>query len=722
VTLACPPAAGAATLTVTTTTDELNTDGDCSLREAVRAANLDDPVDACPTGAGTDLIDVPAGNYLFATTGTSGANEDAALTGDLDLTSSMTIAGAGAGATVIDGNDEAFPMFIGTDRVFDVLEPVGQPEPEVTLTGMTVRDGRTSAGGGGIQARSGTRVDLSNLVVTSNIAPTGGGGGLWVERSAVTATSTQITDNDAATGGAGIVNNRSQLTISSSTISGNGEREASGGEPQTIWGGGIFSIGPTAVIESTVSANEAVDGAGIYHESPDDPGDTPADLVVERSTIGPSNRAGTNGPDDGDGDGILVTGIQGGAAVTASTISGNGGATTDGGRGGGIYAQRPVTLRDVTFHFNGASSGGGGGHVFAGDGGAVSFRNTLVSADGGGGSCETTGTGTLTSQGENQEYFGGSFPKCNFNQPGDENIPDLLQPSEFGPLADNGGPTATHALFPGARPVDAGGGCLSPDQRGIGRPQRGICDVGAFELDTVPDTFIDSGPSGTTTTSTPTFTFSADEPDTGFGCSIDGGPFFDCASPFTTPSLANGPHTFAVRAVEGNDVDPSPATRSFTVVAPTGAGGGGTGGGGAGAIPSVAGFRFVPAVFRLARFRTPLRLSASAAPRGTTIRYTLSTAATVRITIYREAAGRRVGRRCRRPSRRLLRRRRCTRLVRRGTLVRTGSTGANRVPFSGRLGRRALPPGRYRGRIVASATGAPRESAPRTARFRIVRR
>ena len=41
-------------IAVTTTDDELNADGDCSLREAVVAANTDAAVDACPAGSGSE--------------------------------------------------------------------------------------------------------------------------------------------------------------------------------------------------------------------------------------------------------------------------------------------------------------------------------------------------------------------------------------------------------------------------------------------------------------------------------------------------------------------------------------------------------------------------------------------------------------------------------------------------------------------------------------------
>src|ERR671921_618797 len=74
--LALAPPAHAATISVTTTTDELNADGDCSLREAVRAANLDASVDACVAGTGADMITLPAGTYLLSV---AGRDEDAAL-------------------------------------------------------------------------------------------------------------------------------------------------------------------------------------------------------------------------------------------------------------------------------------------------------------------------------------------------------------------------------------------------------------------------------------------------------------------------------------------------------------------------------------------------------------------------------------------------------------------------------------------------------------------
>jgi large repetitive protein len=81
-----------------------------------------------------------------------------------------------------------------------------------------------------------------------------------------------------------------------------------------------------------------------------------------------------------------------------------------------------------------------------------------------------------------------------------------------------------------------------------------------------PDTTIDSGPSGPTKSDAPTFTFSSTVSGSTFQCSVDGAGFSPCSSPFTTPTLPDGPHNLAVQAIDPSmNVDPSPATRSFIV-------------------------------------------------------------------------------------------------------------------------------------------------------------
>jgi hypothetical protein len=82
----------------------------------------------------------------------------------------------------------------------------------------------------------------------------------------------------------------------------------------------------------------------------------------------------------------------------------------------------------------------------------------------------------------------------------------------------------------------------------------------------VPDTTILTGPSGPTSDATPTFTFDSDDPSSTFECKVDGGTFVACGSPFTTSTLANGVHTFTVKAIDASlNEDLTPAARSFRV-------------------------------------------------------------------------------------------------------------------------------------------------------------
>lgn len=111
---------------------------------------------------------------------------------------------------------------------------------------------------------------------------------------------------------------------------------------------------------------------------------------------------------------------------------------------------------------------------------------------------------------------------------------------------------------------------------------------------------------------------------------------------------------------------------------------------------------------------------AKKAAKGTTITYTLSGPAIVTIVVERALKGRRSGSRCAKAKSKLKRKKSCTRYVKVSTLKRTHtSAGANKVLFSGRAGRRALPLGSYRMRATASSA-ANTTSSERKATFKIV--
>ncbi len=126
--------------------------------------------------------------------------------------------------------------------------------------------------------------------------------------------------------------------------------------------------------------------------------------------------------------------------------------------------------------------------------------------------------------------------------------------------------TITPALGPGSHTIKV----VATDNVG-----NSGSDEETFTVDSnPPDTIIDSGPSSVfdlgnkTNDSTPTFTFHSTKANSTFQCKIDNGAAVPCTSPYTTPFLADGNHTFSVVATDNvGNVDPTPATVNF-IVAP----------------------------------------------------------------------------------------------------------------------------------------------------------
>jgi hypothetical protein len=86
---------------------------------------------------------------------------------------------------------------------------------------------------------------------------------------------------------------------------------------------------------------------------------------------------------------------------------------------------------------------------------------------------------------------------------------------------------------------------------------------------TPPQTTINTGPDSSTTSTTATFTFSANETGSAFACRLDGGSWTPCSSPDSLTSVGVGSHTFDVRATDGSgNTDATAASRTWTVTAP----------------------------------------------------------------------------------------------------------------------------------------------------------
>jgi TolB protein len=167
-----------------------------------------------------------------------------------------------------------------------------------------------------------------------------------------------------------------------------------------------------------------------------------------------------------------------------------------------------------------------------------------------------------------------------------------------------------------------------------------------------------------------------------------------------------GNDSFTFHGSDGNSVSNS-ATVHITVVRDTKAA----------KIDKVA---VLPATWRLGSLLPGVL---SRAKVGTTISYRLSEKARVTLTFSRRARGRKVGRRCRKPTRKNRTKRRCTRYVKAGTLKFDGKAGTNRVRFQGRLSRRKrLGLGRYRLTVGATDAAGNVSKRSRPVAFRIVKR
>lgn len=206
----------AATLIVNSTVDAvdvnpsdgrcLTSGGQCTLRAAIMEANM------LP---GRDTVTVPAGTYLLTI---SGDAEDRGTTGDLDITSDLTIEGNGAGVTLIQGGRDF------KDRIIHVLSAM------VEIKGVTLQNG---------------------IIV-------GNGGGLRNQRGTVTLTDCSIVGNRAT------MNGKSEAELRDAEM-----RAEMGLDPIMITsGGGIFNTGTLRLIRCSVDENiAAAHGGGIASDT-----------------------------------------------------------------------------------------------------------------------------------------------------------------------------------------------------------------------------------------------------------------------------------------------------------------------------------------------------------------------------------------------------------------------------------------------------------------------
>lgn len=245
-----PTMGHAATFTVNSTADTaglqancVNGTSPCTLRSAIQAANASVGV--------ADVIILPAGTYTLTI---PGINENAAATGDLDITGlggALEIRGAGAATTIIDGG--------ALDGVFDLIFAGGQGA-NATISGVTIRNGNgdpVRGLGGGININTGATLTLKNSVVTACKAFGAAAGASGIDNSGTLHMDTvAVTNNDGPGGG---VNNGAAGVLDwiNGEVSGNKNTDVNAG------GGGIQNNGTiTSLTNVTISDNSSTGQGG----------------------------------------------------------------------------------------------------------------------------------------------------------------------------------------------------------------------------------------------------------------------------------------------------------------------------------------------------------------------------------------------------------------------------------------------------------------------------
>ena len=274
---------------------------------------------------------------------------------------SIIISGPGSSQLTVSGN--------GVSRVFHIQ---GQASPAVTISGLTITNGVTTANGGGVYLQDGT-LTLANSVVTNNSAPalagsTGYGGGIMVDAiTTLNVINSTISNNTSSRLGGGIstnlINQPSDVTLSGSTLSDNTAGFAGAvfiSDQATLTtlatnftnntsvgtnagGGAIVNMGRATLRGGNITLNDATgnngDGGAINNQD-----------TMALTNVNVSNNTVTS---SGDGGGIWNSGTL---TLTNSTVAGNQGSAN----GGGILNTGTLDLTASTISGNTALASGGG--------------------------------------------------------------------------------------------------------------------------------------------------------------------------------------------------------------------------------------------------------------------------------------------------------------------------------------------------------------------------
>jgi hypothetical protein len=322
----------------------------------------------------------------------------------------------------------------------------------VILTGLTMQNGSIVADGGAIQNFG--SLTLNSSSVLNNFALSGGG----IDSNALTNLSLNNSIIDGNTGGiqgGGVFFTGTLFDINNSTISNN----------TSVRAGGFWNSGGTLTMNySTVSFNSATGNqSGGFENS--------GIATINNSTIS-NNSAASNG--GGATNNSTLT-------INNSTFSNN----TAVNEGAGLFnANGTTNLNYSTVSANIASSVAGGLTLF---GGTINLQSSIVAGNQAAVPANADCNTSVVSLGYN---LSGINTGCGLSGTGDINVvPATVFTTVLGPLANNGGPTMTHALLVGSPAINqiapATNSCgIAPfdqDQRTEIRPFAINCDIGSYE-------------------------------------------------------------------------------------------------------------------------------------------------------------------------------------------------------------------------------------------------
>jgi hypothetical protein len=450
-----PPALASGTITVTSLSG--GTGGpDCTLRDAITAANTDAPSGGCPAGNGPDTIILPANATLTFTTPDPSPDGPSAFP---TIVSDVII--NGNNAVVQRSTANGTPNF----RFF-VVRSTGK----LTLRNLTLANGMNFGNGPSAGIENAGSLNIEKVTFLNNLADDNLGAAIY----------------NVANGPGTVL-----LNISDSTFDSNSTGSNNAGK-----GGAIFNAAyqggkaQVNISRTTFSNNSARLGAALENFSYD-PG-SQATITINGSTFANNiapNGAGNSGSIGGAINNESLYGATVRLKVINSTFYQNSALSGGGAINNVTYSTSTAELTVINSSFVNNTGAIGSSIAIGSDNGtgtatALLQNSLFVNPNNTGANCASL-SGTFLAGTNNLEYSAsGGGASC-----GTGSTTTSVNPISTVGLASNGGPTQTVALAAGSAALDSGNNTIcndpstvaSRDQRGAARPLGVACDIGAVE-------------------------------------------------------------------------------------------------------------------------------------------------------------------------------------------------------------------------------------------------